>query len=188
MTRDKFAAEIRNVDTSETKIHSSQTICAWENIKISCTEFAQKYAIKKHRIKNTLLNDLYKYKATTATEQIENDVTWMIDAKIKELEMERLHSSMFCAKCNWEKHGEGSSKYFFSLEKRNFNNKTMFSIIKDGKICTEQEIILKEQVKFYKALYTADPETSFTLKILEMLELIVYKNTFWNLILKRRKL
>ena len=52
-------------------------------------------------------------------------------------------------------------KYFFTLEKQNYNNKTMFAIIKDGKICKDQRTILDEQYCFYKALYTSDRNVHF---------------------------
>ena len=55
----------------------------------------------------------------------------------------------------WIKDGEKATKYFCSLEKRNFINKSISFLDKgDGEIITEQETILKEVYSFYKNLYS----------------------------------
>ena len=47
------------------------------------------------------------------------------------------------SRANWIEHGEKPSKYFCSLEKRNFINKNVTKVIdNDGNIHTDQKIIL----------------------------------------------
>jgi len=63
--------------------------------------------------------------------------------------------------------GEKSSKYFYSLEKKNQEDKTIKILITDnGNKVTSTQKILDEEVKFYEKLYTSsvdnmsEPETS----------------------------
>ena len=51
--------------------------------------------------------------------------------------------------------GEKISKYFLNLEKRNYNQKCMKTIInRDGLEVTDQKNILKEQANVFENLYT----------------------------------
>ena len=63
---------------------------------------------------------------------------------------------MIRSKANWLDGGEEMSTYFFALEKRNFNKKTITtSTCKDGTIVTERAQLLFEQQKFHTSLYKA---------------------------------
>ena len=56
--------------------------------------------------------------------------------------------------------GEKPTKYFFNLEKRNYNHKTIKELkYPEGKSVTKEEEILEEIERFYKELYTST--TSF---------------------------
>ena len=59
------------------------------------------------------------------------------------------------SKANWVEDGEKNSKYFLNLEKRNYNNTCIKSIInKNNKEINNMNDILEEQKMFYKELYT----------------------------------
>ena len=56
----------------------------------------------------------------------------------------------------WAAKGEKNSKYFLSLERRNYTNKVMTKLILDNnEEITSQEDVIKEQTRFYKTLYTS---------------------------------
>ena len=60
------------------------------------------------------------------------------------------------SKVRWVEQGEKSSKYFFNLEKRNFNRKVITEIRReDGKTLLEEHEILKEIESFYGKLYAS---------------------------------
>ena len=85
-----------------------------------------------------------------------------VEAKIIELEQEQTKAALYRSRYKWASEGEKMTKYYFSLEKKNYTNKTMFTVInKNGKICTEQKEILKEQELFYRELYTKNENVSF---------------------------
>ena len=55
---------------------------------------------------------------------------------------------------NWIENGEKPSKYFCSLEKRNFVNKNIVKVVNDkNESVTNQEEILNEIKLFYQVLY-----------------------------------
>ena len=61
------------------------------------------------------------------------------------------------AKARWYEFGERSSKYFFSLEKRNYEIKCITSLLKDDKgTITDPEKILDEQRCYYQKLYSSN--------------------------------
>ena len=139
----------------------------WETVKFQCAERSKAFSAKIQSKKKELLSNLYKY-CDIVEQEVDNsnitDSLKLVKDKIFEIENERVESSMFCSRCNWQKYGCKPSKYFMSLEKRNFNNKTMFAIkLPDGYICKEQKRILQEQIEFYWKLYKTDPKIGFSL-------------------------
>ena len=147
---------------NKAKLKRSKT---WETVKFHCAEKSKNFAVHKQREKKCLLNNLRLYMEKQEDDKFlyaSEDALQVVLAKIKELENEEVQSSVFHSRCTWNKYRCKSSKYFFSLEKRNYNNKTMFAIIlDDGTVCKEQKRILHEQVMFYKALYSKDPTINF---------------------------
>ena len=143
---------------------------AWEIVKMECAEKSQQYAIAKAHKNKQLLFDLYKIKDNMLSDEVKFDMKCNQDnydqviAKINELERERVQGSIFRSRSKWQLYGCKSSKYFFSLERRNYGNKTMFAIILDsGEICKSQSRILNEQISFYEQLYTKDPVINFNI-------------------------
>ena len=84
-----------------------------------------------------------------------------VNQKIVELENEETQSAMLRSRCKWQKLGEKNSSYFLALEKRRYFDKTCYSLFINGKLCTNQTKILKEQRRFYQELYTANREICF---------------------------
>ena len=87
-----------------------------------------------------------------------------VKRELNSFETKRVKSVMFRCRCNYMQHGEVSSKYFFNIEKRNYVNKTMYSLRKrDGNITKDYGEILSEQHNFYSKLYTKDDTVKFSL-------------------------
>ena len=144
----------------------------WEYMKRNCQISAQKYS--KHRaannkynmenfreLQNILRNEQLRPNCPT---QCQNTLDQLKNC-IENLERERVEGAIFRSKCNWAKLGEKNNRYFFSLEKRNYVNKTMFTVFTSkGELCSEQKQILTEQKRFYSALYSSDPQIEFNIK------------------------
>ena len=75
--------------------------------------------------------------------------------ELENIRNESLKGLMMRSKAKWIEQGEKPTKYFCSLEKRNFINKTV-TRIKDnsGFVTTDQSAILTEISKFYQHLYS----------------------------------
>ena len=99
----------------------------------------------------------------------------IIDDKKQELENLREHKMkghFIRSRLKWLNEGEKPTKFFCSLEKRNYTEKTIRKLeISDGTLITDQFKILNEIRKFYIQLFKARPEygnTEFELqKILQ---------------------
>ena len=70
---------------------------------------------------------------------------------------------MFRSKCRWLEKGERPTKYFFNLEKRNYNKKTVTELKTDRDTTIKDEKqILDEIESYYNNLYTTDITFSHT--------------------------
>ncbi len=58
---------------------------------------------------------------------------------------------IFKSKVKWTEEGEKNSKFFLSLEKRNFTNKLIKALDVNGTIEKEPDKISKEQLNNHKA-------------------------------------
>ena len=81
----------------------------------------------------------------------------LIKTKKEELENlrnEKLQGVIVRSRVRWAEEGEKPTRYFCSLESRNYVNKIIPKVVKDdGSAITKQEDILNEVKNFYKKLY-----------------------------------
>ena len=69
--------------------------------------------------------------------------------------------AMFRAKCRWVENGERPTKYFFNLEKRNYNRKTISELrIQDDSTTCNVKQILDQIEDYFKELYTSENTSS----------------------------
>lgn len=88
--------------------------------------------------------------------EVQNKLENHIEAKTR--------SAIFRSRARWHIEGERSSKYFFALEKTNYNKKVMQAIrLQDNTITNNHKAILREQARFYRNLCKSSPEVQFAL-------------------------
>jgi len=66
---------------------------------------------------------------------------------------------MFRAKCRWVENRERPTKYFFNLEKSNYNKKTISELrLQDDSTTKKNKKVILDQIEtlYYKNLYTSD--------------------------------
>ena len=56
---------------------------------------------------------------------------------------------MFRAKCRWIENGERPTKYFFNLEKSNYNKNTISELRLQEDSITRNETVILEQIENY---------------------------------------
>jgi exonuclease III len=75
-------------------------------------------------------------------------------AQLQEIREKRMEGVLIRSRARYVADGEKPSKYFCSLEKRNYVSKTMTQIIKDdGSVLSKTKDISKEAGAFYESLY-----------------------------------
>ena len=76
--------------------------------------------------------------------------------KLEKISYDWTRGACVRSKARWYEFGERSSKYFLNLERRNYENKCITSLIKEnGSSITDPKEILKEQKRFYQVLYSS---------------------------------
>ncbi len=114
---------------------------------------------KIQRLETNLASESDRYKI----EKIHKDLN-SANLELQKLVDEKTKSAMFRCRTKWYEDGEKSSKYFFNLEKSNFNKKVMNSTyLPDGTLSKDPDKILNEQRKFYEKLYTSDENVKFNI-------------------------
>ena len=65
-------------------------------------------------------------------------------------------AAIFRSKCRWVEEGERPTKYFFNLEKQNYNRKTVTELRSEGnEIVYDEQVILKSIANLYEDLYSS---------------------------------
>ena len=77
-------------------------------------------------------------------------------SKLEELYDRKVEGMLTRSKLKWYEQGEKSTKYFFNLEKRNYEKKHIRRLLVKEKIVTDPKAILMAQFDFYKQLYERD--------------------------------
>ena len=89
-----------------------------------------------------VVSELEKY------EELKNELKLIYERKGK--------AAMFRSKCKWVEEGEKATKYFFNLEKRNYNRKVVTEIdTETGTLIADNAQILTEIEDYYKDLYSS---------------------------------
>jgi len=80
----------------------------------------------------------------------------IIESKIEEIIRNKTEGARIRSKIKNYEEGEKSTKYFYNLEKRNYENKNIKLLLDDsGKELKSRSEIMKEEVRFYKSLYSS---------------------------------
>ncbi|KAL9953780.1 hypothetical protein ACROYT_G041245 [Oculina patagonica] len=147
----------------------------WELIRMEIRRLTISYS--KHKVKQRRIRETELQKRLEALEiKINNcNTDEQSSAEIEQYdklktELQRIYEAkgkgaIFRSKVRWIEQAKKSiscekpTKYFFNLEKRNFNRKVITEIKReDGKILVEEDEIMKEIESFYENLYASHDE------------------------------
>jgi len=81
-----------------------------------------------------------------------------LKTELKSIYEEKREQAMFRAKCRWIENGERPTKYFFNLEKSNYNKKTISELRLQDDSTTCNETVILEQIEdyYHRNLCTSD--------------------------------
>ena len=143
----------------------------WELIKFEIGQFGREWSKELARNRKDSVFDLYTKLVHMQNEIIKDSnkfdkQLWAnmdtITSEIKAHEIVDAKCATFRCRKQWTQYGELSSKYYFNLEKRNHQSKTMYIVHKnDGTLTKDYTEILNLQYKFYNHLYTSNERGSF---------------------------
>ena len=133
----------------------------WDLIKMEIRGFTIMYSkrkAKKFRDEEKLLHQKVNDLQVTANNNPHNRNIRLelqrATARLKKIMLTKTKGAILRSKVRWHEEGERNTKYFYSLEKRHHDIKTV-SKLKVGDNCyiEDQFEILKEEKKFYESLY-----------------------------------
>ena len=162
----KLRAEIPNFQLKYKDIEDLSL--KWDLIKMEIRGFTVKYSKNQAKQRKSMeirlqkqINELYKRAETHPNnKQIVHEIH-VARSRLKSIMQYKTKGTILRSKVRWHEHGERNTRYFYGLEKRNFEKKTTTKLkLPNGGLTTDQTEILQEQMHFYKALYTSDNHES----------------------------
>lgn len=144
----------------------------WELIKMEIRTLTISYS--KHKAKQRRNRETELQNRLEVLDRIISNCansTQLEEYDCLKIELNRVYEAkgkgaIFRSKIRWVEQGEKPTKYFFNLEKRNFNRKVIKEIKRvDGTILVKEDEIMKEIESFYENLYASqDTGTNETFK------------------------
>ena len=142
----------------------------WDLIKMEIKGFTVKYSKNKSRerkstetIHQNRINDLFKRAEAEPNNKYLICEIQNIRPRLKRIMQYKTKGAILRSKVRWYEDGERSTRYFYNLEKRNHEKKTIAKLKRsNGTVTSDQFENLREQMEYYKALYTSatHPENS----------------------------
>ena len=138
----------------------------WDLIKMEIRGFTVKYSKTKARKRKSTetflqnqMNDLYKRaEAEPNNNQIICDIH-NTRLRLQKIMQYKTKGAILRSKVRWHESGERNTRYFYNLEKQNYEKKTMTKLKRsNGTFTSDQFQILREQMDYYKRLYTSDKQ------------------------------
>ena len=135
----------------------------WDLIKMEIRGFTVKYSKNKARKRKSTetflqnqINDLYKRaEAEPNNKQIICQI-YNTRLRLQKIMQYKTKGAILRSKVRWHKNGERNTRYFYNLEKRNYEKKTATKLKRsNGTFTNDQFEILREQMDYYKTLYTS---------------------------------
>ena len=155
--------QIRKVIISTIKLHSHMSVCnLWEFVKFKVKQKCIELSSKNRR---DLKHDFQLL--AKSIEMLQNDFDQNPDdhdleklllnkkAELTKIQEEFVRGSMIKTRTSWVSDGEKNTKYFFNLEKRNYNKKHIQKLQKNDEIVCDPSEILTMEKDFYENLYTS---------------------------------
>ena len=144
----------------------------WELLKMEIRSATISFAKGKAKIRNMrefevikLLEEMDNVICNSDNlENVEKELKYYDELKreLNEIYERKGRAAMYRSKCRWVEKGERPTKYFFNLEKRNYDRKVISELeTETGEHVTNETLILLEVKSYYNNLYSS--ETTATL-------------------------
>ena len=118
-------------------------------------DFSRKLKKKERQEEEELIDSLKKLALKNNYSNTSIDNLNSQKSRLENIRENRIKGSMIRSRAQLNKDREKPSKYFLNLEKRNYINKSIPSLIVNDITLTDSKDILREQHKFYSLLYSS---------------------------------
>ena len=133
----------------------------WDLIKMEIRGFTVKYSKRKAKIVKSkemaLLEKVNELQEKAEKNPHNRNIILELQAeklRLKRIMTYKTKGAILRSKVRWHELGERNTKYFYGLEKRNFNNKTITRLkIGESAFTSNQFEILNKEKLFYESLY-----------------------------------
>ena len=100
------------------------------------------------------------------------------ESEINKLIINKTNGAVIRSRARYIEHGEKNTKYFFNLERRNYNMKVLAKLrLDNNKIITDPALILEEEKNFYKKLYMSNLENTNVEQFLNNMPTLTQENS-----------
>ncbi|KAL9959075.1 hypothetical protein ACROYT_G036156 [Oculina patagonica] len=163
---DGYTFKIRDLIPREKYASLKDKRLVWELIKMEIRDNTISFAKRKARV--ALKREL---QISKRLEELENEICNSdnladIDNSLTEYDKlkseyqsiyeEKGRAAIFRSKCKWVEKGERPTKYFFNLEKQNYNRKTITELQTSDNVTIKEEVQILQQIEeFYEDLYSS---------------------------------
>lgn len=160
LTDKEYIAKINHYfDTGTIKYDNFENrSLVWDLIKFDIRNITLDYSIAKAKEKRARCDEIIKSLKNLETKVLKTEIELNEYEELKD-EYERINENetkgrFIRSRSKWIEFGEKNSKFFFQLEKRNYNKKLITNLTVNENSITDPNEILKECNNFYKTLYT----------------------------------
>ena len=160
----------KTIIQSVLKYENESAINKWVLLKKEATaslkSASRKKAQENKEIIGNLSESLLQMEERMPLTEADMDLYLKTKCDLEDKMLNRAKGIIFRSGVKWFEDGEKNTKYFYSLEKARYNNKTCQRIISEdtGEEISSDEGILQEQFKYYKLLYAKDSSVKFSIR------------------------
>ena len=113
----------------------------------------------------------------TLNDQLIEDIQ-ATESEINKLIINKTNGAVIRSRARYIEHGEKNTKYFFNLERRNYNMKVLAKLrLDNNEIITDPALILEEEKNFYKKLYMSNLENTNVEQFLNNMPTLTQENS-----------
>ncbi len=131
--------------------------CEIRGMTISYSSFKAK---ERREYEQALEEKIKHYESEIMDKNTFNNYS-LIKEEYEKINLEKTRGAMIRSRAKYIEHGEKSTKYFLSLEKKNSEIRHIKTLLVDGNIISGEDNVLEEQRKFYETLYAECGDTSY---------------------------
>ena len=158
-----FVKQLKTVikDIARKQDHLEDKGLKWEIVKLDIRSFTIPYCIKQKKINKQFkqeLEDKLHFLNLNVDDNPDSQELYeqfvSVKNQLESIGKQEANATMFRSKAKWIEEGEHNTKYFLTLEKKNYVNKVMSQLQIGSSTLTDPSEILEQQRVYFQKLYS----------------------------------